>query len=534
MRDGARLATDVYLPVRDGPAETLLVRLCYDKNGRSSFMGQMAPRVTARGYAFVVQDVRGKFRSEGEGVAFVHESEDGFDTLEWLTQQPFCNGTVGMLGDSYYGFTQWAAVSSGHPALKAIAPRVTSVELATPHARPSGPSGTVQDPTWLVLADYFAHYWLDELTHEFPLDYGRRPVRAVFEDAFRALGKRSVSFDRFLSGGPFESFPGRHPFDAEPLPVLHSVGWFDNLLIRHLRDYLELLGRPGWAPLQYLIADSVDHDDFHLSLAPCTEETDHLLNDAALGRLLPRHLDPVLDFFDVFLKRTRDVASLPRVRWHLGHDGYHEAESWPPPGALPRRYYLGVLAEAAEGAGGELSDEPPAVTESVSWYHDARNLVPSVVADSFNFLRDYPDESATGNRSDVLVFSGQPARTPLDLAGPIELVVRMRSSAPGTELYAKLLDLAPDGSARMIARGQGHLVAPSTDAAARIEMGHTGYRLRPGHALRLHVASSDYPEYLPHPGTAEDPWEAAGDSGSSQTLVTGPADPAYLSVTEWR
>ena len=130
MRDGVHLATDVYLPEGAGPFPAVLVRLPYDKNGRYCWMP--VPRSAifiARGYAFVPQDVRGKFRSEGEPIAFVNEVPDGYDTIEWIARQPWSNGDVGMWGDSYYGFTQWAAVACGHPALKAIVPRVTFADL---------------------------------------------------------------------------------------------------------------------------------------------------------------------------------------------------------------------------------------------------------------------------------------------------------------------------------------------------------------------------------------------------------------------
>ena len=100
MRDGVRLATDVYLPARPGPLPAVLVRLPYDKCGRYTFMPQCAPYFTERGYAFVVQDVRGKFRSEGETMPFMHEVDDGYDTLEWIVAQSWSDGLVGMFGDS--------------------------------------------------------------------------------------------------------------------------------------------------------------------------------------------------------------------------------------------------------------------------------------------------------------------------------------------------------------------------------------------------------------------------------------------------
>src|SRR6478672_8540732 len=131
MRDGVELATDVYLPDGQGPWPSVLVRLPYDKNGRYCWMPFIATHVIARGYAFVPQDVRGRVRSEGEPLAFVNEVEDGYDTIDWLAQQPWSNGAVGMWGDSYYGFTQWAAVAARHPALKAIVPRVTIADIDT-------------------------------------------------------------------------------------------------------------------------------------------------------------------------------------------------------------------------------------------------------------------------------------------------------------------------------------------------------------------------------------------------------------------
>ena len=186
MGDGIRLATDVYLPQEAGPHPAVLVRLPYDKAGRYTFMPEIAPYFTDRGYAFVTQDVRGKFRSGGDTVAFVHEVDDGYDTLDWLVAQPWSNATVGMWGDSYYGYTQWAAVASEHPALKAIVPRVTSADLG--YFRP----GSVIP---LYLGAYFATCWLNNWQYDWEVDYEHRPLSAVFDAGFEAIGERSASFD---------------------------------------------------------------------------------------------------------------------------------------------------------------------------------------------------------------------------------------------------------------------------------------------------------------------------------------------------
>ena len=174
MRDGVRWAADVYLPrilptasvpaenatenategVIEGaaegaaggvaanaadaggfdetPGDTVLIRLPYDKSGEYTFIPEIAAYFNAHGYRVVAQDVRGKFRSEGEALLFVNEVDDDYDTIEWIINQSWSNGRVAMWGDSYYGYTQWAAAASGHPALKAIAPRVTGTQLGEP------------------------------------------------------------------------------------------------------------------------------------------------------------------------------------------------------------------------------------------------------------------------------------------------------------------------------------------------------------------------------------------------------------------
>jgi len=482
---------------------------------------------TRRGYAMVVQDVRGKFRSEGATLGFTGESNDGYDTIDWIIAQPWSNGIVGMFGDSYYGFTQWAAVSSGHRALRAIVPRVTTANLlGAPHVE-----GSVRDVPWLVHPDYVSHFWADKHTYWRPLNWELRPLTEVFEDLFASIGTRSAAYDvtvpHFVS---LPIYPDGHPFDARPVPVLHTVGWFDNLSIVSMRDYVALSRKPGWAAVQYLSADSVDHENYHLSLAPIGEPDDHGVNDEALARMLSLYTTPALDFFDVFLKGIRAPGTLPRVSWHLGHDGYRESGSWPPPGAREHHLYLAGLADAA-GPGARLAETAPAGDETAQWVNDPENLVPSSVPNSFAFLHEFPDESATAGREDVLSFVSEPADSPLDLAGPVDLLVTVTSTAPTTYVFAKLLDESPDGTARMIVRGQGDLTDVSGNEQVRIEMGHTGYRLLPGHRLRLNVASSDFPEYMRHPGTDDNPWLATETKQSTQQLISRPDAPASLRLT---
>lgn len=166
-----------------GPHAAILVRLPYDKSGRYTFMPCLAPAFTERGYAFVVQDVRGKFRSGGETLPIVHEVENGYDTIQWIVERAWSNGVVGMFGDSYYGFTQWAALASAHPALRAIVPRITTADRKALFGTDGVPA--------LYLADLNAHYWVVRLIHKYEVDWSRRPLSEVFDEGFAAIGARS-------------------------------------------------------------------------------------------------------------------------------------------------------------------------------------------------------------------------------------------------------------------------------------------------------------------------------------------------------
>ena len=179
MRDGVRLATDVYLPDGAGPFAAVLVRLPYDKDGRYCWMPSIARHVTARGYAFVPQDVRGKFRSEGDPVAFVGEVPTP------TTRSTGSRSSPGATATSACGATATTASRSGRPwprsirALKAIVPRVTIADI----------DSWLEGVTPLYGAHYLAEYWTDHATNEWTVDWSRRPLAAVFDDAFEAIGQ---------------------------------------------------------------------------------------------------------------------------------------------------------------------------------------------------------------------------------------------------------------------------------------------------------------------------------------------------------
>ncbi|MEU4245175.1 CocE/NonD family hydrolase [Actinoplanes sp. NPDC026619] len=514
MRDGVRLATDVYLPADTStPGPTILTRLPYDKTGEYTFMPKVAAWFTAHGYRMVVQDVRGKFRSEGETLLFVNETYDGYDTIEWITHQDWSDGVVGMWGDSYYGYTQWAAASSAHRALKAMVPRVTGTrlgELPIPV-----PGRRTHDVEMSVHRFYPLSMFHDRDMLEWELDWSRRPLAAAVEEFFQAVGSRSASYDLwFPHPVSLRRFPAGSPFDAPAVPVLLTLGWWDNCAPWQWSDYRELEQRPAWLQNTFLLLEAIDHEN-NSHFDPHATRDESWMN---------RYLGPAAEFFDVFLRG--EAATIPKVRWQLANSGdptLREATAWPPSAVREKQFHPHPDRTL-------LLDPAGAPTEQ-GWVHDAASPVPSPAHDPFSFLAETPDERDLAARADVLSFTTAPVTNPLDLVGPIAVTATVGSDGPEMDLFARLADVAPDGSSHLIARGQQTILDPGRDFEVEIDLGHVGYRLLPGHALRLTLASSDAPEFIPAPGTGEHRWLAATTEPNHQHVRLGGPSGCRLTIT---
>jgi predicted acyl esterase len=522
MRDGVRLATDVYLPAGDAtPGDAVLIRLPYDKSGSYTFLPLIAEYFMAGGYRVVAQDVRGKFRSEGEALLFVNEVHDGYDSIEWIAQQPWSNGRVAMWGDSYYGYTQWAAASAQHPALKAISPRVTGTQLGEPVRRHV--ADVTRKVEWAITYLYPATYFHSQDAYYWDLDPDRRPFSAQVEEALAHIGSRSPSYDQwFPRPVHLRRFPEGSPFDARPIPVLHTIGLWDNCAPLSWSDVAEINRRPGWALNHFLRLEAMDHESFYLDDSPEARVEER--SEEQIRAELPRMLDPTLDFFEVFVRGNGSPKSIPRVSWALaGTDHTFTAEVWPPAGSESRTLFA--------SASGTLETAPDAHAASVQWTHDPTDLVPSSVPNAFAFLLYQPDEAPLGSRDDVLVFTSDEVARAVDLVGPVTAVARIHSDGPAMDLFLRVLDVAPDGSALRIARGQVHLVDASEPTTVEVDLGQLSYRLHAGHRLRLHACSSDFPEFIPQPGTGEEAWSAVATRANRQSIVLGGQAGLALTLT---
>lgn len=509
MRDGVRLAASVHLPDGDGPFPTVLVRLPYDKDGAMAYLPLVARRFTAAGYAVVVQDVRGKFRSGGETMFAVHERDDGHDALDWVVAQPWCDGDVVMWGDSYYGMTALAAAASGHPALRAIAPRVTGTEIGRVFPTPGG--ATSVEPT--MRRAYLAFHMVDRAAYDWPLDWSARPLADQFERFFDELGHRSPSYDADVrEPGSLRPPSVEELLDAPPVPTLWTIAWYDNVAAASSwRDVRRLLADARWGPVTWLRVEASDHNNNRLADAPFAV---HDQTPAEVERIAAAVTAPAIDFFGHCLRRGGEPPA--KVAYEVCRGGWATAAGWPPPEARP------LVLHACADTGG-LAPVPPESPGSVRWTSDGVDLVPSVASRPFDVVRELHDLAPVAKRPDVVTLDTEPLEAPLVLAGPAEVTGTVRSDQRSTDLFARLLDVTPTGEAWPITHGEVRLAVGAGERGFTIPVLPTAYRLGRGHRLRLHLASTDFPEFLFNTGDGSDAWHAERAAVTTTTVSTGPA-----------
>lgn len=515
--DGTRLATDVYLPRRPGRVPAVMARTPYGKRGNAVWFPAIGGLVADNGMAFVAQDTRGHNESGG-GLAPFDEARDGWDTLEWITRQAWSNGSTAVFGESYVGFTAIAAAGSGHPSLRAAALRNTGTDIDGDWLRHQGVLRLEFVLRWAMAA------WSGPANLAPEFDFALRPLDRITRGLASQLGPGAspAVLDGWAKGrgprpAPASDVSWPTLIDRVRIPVQLTTGWWDLFVRGAIRDWSRLAARRGVEGR--LIADPTDHAGRAWTDGPTP---DPLGDFDALADQMPLILGSELAFLRRHLLGTDDGGSSV-ASWMLTHAGMQDSASWPPPGVEALTLHLVDGGHAGRGPeGGGLSARPDRIPVKVRWRHDPSDLVPALEGEAVNGWFRRPDERQTQVRPDVLTFTSDASRGPIDLAGPVTANLLVQPPPAGGHVMAKLCDVYPEGEARRISDG-AFLLPPGTDAVlAAIDLGHTGYRVRPGHRLRLEVSSSAFPRYAPHPGTADDPWTAATGRPADLSLVAGP------------
>ncbi|MGI8688061.1 MAG: CocE/NonD family hydrolase [Thermomicrobiales bacterium] len=556
MRDRVALFADVYRPAGPGPYPTLLQRTPYDKQN----IGASAPfilRAAGSGYAVVVQDVRGRFESEGEFSAFTNERQDGYDTLEWLVAQPWCNGDVGMFGGSYVGLTQWQAAISGHPALKVIAPAITAADyhagwtyqggafelsfnlswtmtnLATntvSRRRKSDPSA---EETFQRLLD-----GVDNLSEEFRrLPLVGHPILAEYAPYYDDWVHHPTYDDSWAA----LDVSMRH--DTLSVAALNIGGWYDIFLKGTIENFT---GMRATAP-------AAVRDRQHLLLGPWNHGGMARGNPIGAHDFGMRATGAVLDadgiqlrWFDRWLRGIENgVDGEPPVRlFVMGSNQWRDEQEWPLARTDWQEWFLhsGGRANTLHGDGA-LSRQSPASEPPDAYVYNPRNPVPTMggglCCNAVVSQGGAYDQRAVEAREDVLVYTTPPLEQPVEVTGPVKLILHASSSAPDTDWTAKLVDVSPCGYARNLTDGilraryrdsmrEGTPITPGAVIAYAVDLWATSNVFLAGHCIRLEVSSSNFPRFDRNPNTGEEPGRSKAMVSALQTVFHSSEYPSRL------
>ncbi len=501
MRDGVLLAADVFRPARAGRFPTLIERTPYDRKRLED--REILQEALRRGYAVVLQDVRGRYDSAGEYVPYLNEGPDGYDTIEWAAAQPWSDGRVGTFGLSYPGAVQWLAAVESPPHLKAMAPEMT---FSSP--RNFFYAGGAWDLSWIawiwnnIAPDARVHKNLDgprtgrqarvawkDLENDLPF---RMPLSAATE--LRDVAPYYFEWLAHRPNDPYWDWADlRGRYGRVGAAVLNVSGWHDETYGPEgaITNFLGLIAaRAGQAdPRTELVLGPWVHGGLDSDRAgERVFGPQAKMDEAAL----------VLDFLDRYVREKAPARPAPRVRaFVMGQNRWLSGGSWPLPGTATVSLYL--------APGGRLAREAPAVSVSASEFvSDPENPV----VDPHGSDAGAHDERALAGRPDTLVFETPPLERGVRVLGAIETEIHLSSDAPDADLWVKVQDVAPDGTAwnlsspgtdvlRASEREPGierRLLEPGRPVVMRLPNLRTGNLFAKGHRIRVVLCGS----FLPH------------------------------------
>jgi putative CocE/NonD family hydrolase len=546
MRDGIHLDTNIFHPTGGGRYPAVLLRTPYGKGpdlpaGYSAFLDH--------GYAVVLQDVRGRYASEGKFEALLQEGPDGYDTLNWIAEQPWSNGRVGMIGGSYLGIAQWRVALLNNPHLKAIFPVVSgSDDYFDRFYSPGGATKLGHRLLWFSLNltppgvarpkfnDYILHL----------------PLRT----ADQAATHRTLSlYQTVLNHPTYDSFwkgiSVLDNIDSVHVPVFAVGGWYDNYVESDLNAFAALHRSAGKA------------DDKHrIMIGPWAHNMSIPFSGIDLGLDSSAPIRAYqIEWFDHWLKGMPEsaVAYSPET-WHnvrsevdeapvhifvMGVNRWRDEQEWPLARTRYTPLYLASKGHANSLTGDGVLQWSP-VKKKIKpdqFAYDPRYPVPTrggaVCCDPKIFPWGPIDQRPVEQRNDVLVYTSEALKQDLEVTGPIQVVLYASTTARDTDFTAKLVDVFPNGEARNLTDGilrvryrngleKADLAQPGEIYPLTIDVGVTSNVFLKGHRIRVEISSSNFPRFDRNANTGRVLADETVLKTAEQTVYHAPPFPSHL------
>lgn len=566
--DGTTLSANVFRPVGSEPVPVLLKRTPY--GAPSIPTSPLATAALDAGYGVVIADTRGRGQSQGQFEPWVHERDDGHETVAWVRDQPWCSGSIGMFGGSSAATTQLLAAAEQPEGLNAICPQFAPSDIHGSDFFQDGAMSALTLLSWSF--GWIAPHTAERLAESGHIDADtKQAVESACYDALDAIPDLAKSrplvglpervfadvdlpptmapadlvphWDLWLSHPDYDefwaSFDAEQLYDELDVPALHITGWHDLCQYGTMTNYLGM-------------TEHADTTDQHLIVGPWAHrnQTDRL-GDVDLGVSADSDVYELtnrqLSFFDYHLKDakqldssagTDDELSLPDIEtFRMSPTGgdWEISDSWPPSNTETIRWHLSHGDRDTH----RLTRDAPEQSAALSYEHDPRDPIPTrggpLCCRDATREPGIFEQPAVPDRDDVLVFISQPLPAETTIAGPIDVSLVVDSSQPDTDFTAKLLHVTDetaynicDGICRVSYNHDGELDGPTR---LKINLWHTHYTMPEGDQLALHVASSNWPRFDPHPGTT-DPWmtEPGDVETAYQEVFLGPQTQSWLST----
>ena len=571
MRDGVRLATDLYLPPRL-PAPVIAVRTPYGRDADNL----VAPFIAfaRRGYVVAVQDLRGTGDSEpGDHDFYMFEPQDGYDFVEWVSAQDWCDGFIGSIGGSYVGQVQWPMAT--HPKMTTIVPEVSGIGVGTKtaslHMMVNALAHTIghgeektEVPHWrlepMMLDETLASGFFDEpfvspmlteLAESFPeiKELSTVDAQAWMWAYYCSLScAHRAEFVRKLTGSPHVTIidvenlgtvfgqgisldrhtlpavdPAKQVADFRAIPLLRT-GWYDWFINDALATW-ELLRANAPEPLR---------SQARIIITPSSHNTTGYKERMGEHPELWHNHWSNVDFTLSWYQTVRDgsIDEWPRVIYYLmGANEWRSADDWPLPEAVETPFYL--------GAGATLSTTAPQEEQAADQYvYDPLDPAPTVGGSIVSWV--YPpgsvDVSAVQERADVLSYTTEPLEHDVDVVGKLRAVLYASSSAVDTDFAVRLSDVAPDGRAVQLQNGLlraryrdldrgAELLVPGEIYPLEVDMWVTANRFKAGHRIRVDVSSADFPRFDRNTNLGGEPGDPVA---ATQTIYRDASHPSHV------